>query len=163
MRFALPLAAALAALVGSTAYADPPSYRLTCRGGGDMRIAINHDVDSEGRAGQAHFSLYFDRAPQAASVANPPLGSCAWQDRPLNADEPAVLYWRSPDLAFATSITTDGGVFADTRGYRFLAEGRSELAQDINFAIVSFFNGLTFDVMAYNAEGRVMAVTDTIR
>lgn len=163
MRFTLAASAALAALLGSAAYADPPSYRLTCRGGGDMRIAVNHDVDSAGRPGQAHFWLYFDRAPQAAGAANPAQGTCAWRDRPMNANEPAVLYWRSPDLAFVTSVTTDGRLSGDSRGYRFVAEGNSELAQDINAVIVSFFNGLTFDVMAHNVDGRIMAVTDTLR
>lgn len=152
-----------AALFTGSAMADPTSYQLTCRGGGDMRFHAVHDVDSEGRSGAVQYRIFFDPAPQRATSGALPLGSCAWQDRPLNDAEPTVLWWKTSDVELNVSVTPDGRIFADTRGYRLNAEGLSEFAQDLNYALVHFFAGTTFDVMAYNADGRVMVVTDVLR
>ena len=64
---------------------QPPSYRLICRGGGDMYA----DYHPLGRSQELRIT--FKRARQAVRDRRPGFGECAWLDRPVSAGEPATL------------------------------------------------------------------------
>jgi hypothetical protein len=67
-----------AGMIGAanTASAEPPSYPLLCRGGGAMKIMVNHDVDGGGIPGATHMTVFFTPAGVAGGVAAPPPGQC---------------------------------------------------------------------------------------
>lgn len=64
-----------------TALADP-SYPLTCRGGAGT---LGYNVQSGNAA-----VFYFTKSSQPSGAGLSP-GQCSWQDRAINADEPACL------------------------------------------------------------------------
>jgi hypothetical protein len=145
----------------TAAAAEPPSFPMLCHGGGGMRIVVNHDVDSAGMPGATAMYLYFNKAPGPAAHALPPAGSCAWMDRPLNANEPAVLWIKSPHIAFAFQVMGNGTVVQDATGPRVSVEGATIApeAKKWESIVRAAMTGDQFTVHAYNAGGRVMAIT----
>jgi hypothetical protein len=154
-------AAGLLALCTTAAMAEPPSYPMVCRGGPMMRIMVNHDVNGAGIPGATAMFVYFNKAPTGASMAPPPPGSCAWLDRPLNAAEPAVLWIKSPEIAFAFQVLGNGQVVHDTTGPRLNVEGAtiSPEAHRWDSIVRAVMTGGTFEVHAYNSGGSVMVIT----
>lgn len=142
---------------------DPPSYPLVCQGGSSMRIAVSHDVRGDGTTGRTLMTVYFDKAAQGAGAAMPGAGECAWMDRPLNDGEPAQLWFESSFVEFAFQVLGDGRINQDTRGYLLRPEGSSEQALDWRQVTGAVLAGDVFTVQAYNAGGRVLAVTDVSR
>ena len=160
MRTMAIAAGALAACM-TAALADPPSYPMICRGGPGMRIVVNHDVDTAGMPGATAMTVYFHKAPLAANTAPPPPGSCAWKDRPLNAAEPAALWIKSPNIAFAFQVWGNGTVAHDTTGPRLNVEGATVSAEAGNWQRIvrAVMTGGGFEVLAYNSGGSVMVIT----
>jgi hypothetical protein len=67
----------------ANAYADPPSYPIICKGGGNMTGLFNTDAKD--------IVINFEKSPQAGSRQEPAPGTCAWVDRPINAQEASPL------------------------------------------------------------------------
>ena len=82
MRLKLTIAAlALTAGIGAisnSALAEPPSYPLLCRGGADMKIMVNHDVNGAGIPGATAMTIFFRPASAPGSVTPPRRGECVW-------------------------------------------------------------------------------------
>ncbi|HUO98560.1 MAG TPA: hypothetical protein VMU01_07815 [Rhizomicrobium sp.] len=157
----IAFAAGALAVCMTAALADPPSYPMLCRGGPGMRIMVNHDVTGSGIPGATAMFVYFNKAPMPGSMGPPPPGSCTWMDRPLNAAEPAVLWIRSADIAFAFQVMGNGMVVRDATGPRLNVEGAtlSPEAGKWEMIVRAVMTGGTFTVHAYNAGGRVMSIT----
>jgi hypothetical protein len=156
----LGLAAGLFALSNSAA-AEPPSYPLLCRGGGNMRLAVNHDIDSGGVPGATHMRVHFAPAGIAGSVAPPPPGHCVWMDRTFRPGEPTVMWTKSANVAFAFQVMANGRVVVDGTGPRINLEGtdRSIVAGEWDYVVRNVMNGGLFTVHVYNEGGSTMVIT----
>lgn len=157
---ALAMAAGMVAAT-TTASAEPPSYPLLCRGGGDMKIMVNHDVDGAGRPGATAMTVFFRAGPMAGSVMAPPPGHCTWMDRTLGGGEPKNMWIRSPNIEFAFQVTGNGRVVYDGTGARVNVEGAhiSPEAQAWDTIVKGVMNGGLFTVQVYNESGRTMVIT----
>jgi hypothetical protein len=145
--------------VSAPANADPPSYRLDCMGGPSMRIMTNHDVPSPGDVGAIAMTIFFTAAPVAGS---PGPGQCVWVDRAFRPGEPQSLWFRSANIEFAFQVTGDGRVVRDTTGARINAEGMTPEASNWSRVVAAVMDGRPFAVMVYNADNRVMNVTEIL-
>jgi hypothetical protein len=152
------LAAAGAMCLAAASAQAQTSYPLACQGGPDMRIMVNHDVDSAGKPGATAMFVYF-RA--AGTAAQPGPGECVWMDRTFRPGEPEVLWLRSPDIEFAFQVMGDGTVVQDGSGHRLNVEGAhiSPEAASWDRIVKAVLTGGTFEVDVYNSENRVMVVT----
>lgn len=152
-----------AGLVASTqtASAEPPSYPLLCRGGGNMKIMTNHDVDGAGIPGATHMTIFFTPAAVAGGVMPPPRGQCVWMDRTFRPGEPANMWIKSPNIEFAFQIMGNGRVVYDTTGPRVNVEGAhiSPEAQAWDSVVRAALTGDLFTVQVYNESGRTMVIT----
>lgn len=159
----MAIAAGLLAVSMSAALAEPPSYPMQCTGGPGMRIMVNHDVTAAGIPGTTAMFLYFHKAPAAASTTAPPPGACAWMDRPLNANEPAVLWIKAPNIAFAFQVMGNGKLAVDATGPRLNVEGATLAAEAGKWdrVVRAVLKGQSFTVHAYNSSGTspVMVIT----
>jgi hypothetical protein len=157
---ALSMAAGMT-LAATTASAEPPSYPLLCRGGGNMKIMINHDVDGAGRPGATHMTVFFRAAGVAGSVMPPPPGHCVWMDRTFRPGEPENMWIKSPNIEFAFQVTGNGRVVYDTTGARVNVEGAhiSPEAQAWDSVVKAVMNRQLFTVQVYNESGRTMVIT----
>lgn len=138
---------------------DKKGYWLTCRGGGKMRILVNHDVNSRGVPGDTAMFVYFD----AASRANTPkAGECVWKDRTFRGGEPTVLWQKSRNIEFAFQVNANGTIVKDTTGPRMNVEGATLSAEAARWdkIVKSVLTEKPFEVKVYNADNRVMVVTD---
>ncbi|MBP6013126.1 MAG: hypothetical protein KBA31_12940 [Alphaproteobacteria bacterium] len=158
--------AALGIVVGligaaSTASAEPPSYPLLCRGGGNMKIMVNHDVDGAGIPGATAMTIFFTPAGVAGGVSAPPPGQCVWMDRTFRPGEPANMWIRSPNIEFAFQVTGDGRVVYDGSGPRVNVEGAhiSPEARAWDSVVRAVLSGGLFTVQVYNESGRTMVIT----
>jgi hypothetical protein len=145
----------------TTASAEPPSYPLLCRGGGNMKIMVNHDVDGAGRPGATHMTVFFRAAGVAGSVMPPPPGHCVWMDRTFRPGEPENMWIKSPNIEFAFQVTGNGRVVYDTTGARVNVEGAhvSPEAQAWDTVVKGVMNRQLFTVQVYNESGRTMVIT----
>ncbi len=137
----------------------PPAYWLTCQGGATNRIAVAHDVDTQGIPGATAMYVYFR---PAATAGNPGPGECVWGDRTFRSGEPAVLWIKSPRVEFAFQVTGDGRIHRDAGGLRLSVEGstRSMEAALWNRVVQGVMTGQRFEVQVYNSGNRVMVVTN---
>lgn len=142
--------------VSILAAGQPPSYPLVCRGGPEMRIMVNHDVDSAGIPGAAAMFIYFKPAARANS---PQPGECVWVDRTFRPGEPAVMWIRAPHVEFAFQVYGDGRVVRDGSGIRLSPEGNSPEAQKWRYLTNGVLDGRQFTAHVYNDNGRVMVIT----
>lgn len=156
-------AAGMAALglLAVPASAEPPSYPLLCRGGGNMKIMVNHDVDGAGRPGATHMTVFFKAANTPGSVAPPPRGQCVWMDRTFRPGEPENMWLSSPNVEFAFQVTGNGRVVYDATGPRVNAEGAtiSPEAQNWDTVARGVLTGGLFTVQVYNESNRTMVIT----
>jgi len=141
------------------AFAEQPSFPMVCRGGPEMRIMVNHDVDASGIPGATAMFIYFKPAAKAGSAAPPQPGECTWMDRTLRSGEPAVLWIRASHVEFAFQVYGDGRVAKDASGIRLSPEGNSEEAQKWRYLTDGVLGGKPFTANVYNASGRVLVVT----
>ena len=157
---ALGLATSMVA-AATTASAEPPSYPLLCRGGGNMRIATNHDVDGAGIPGATHMTIYFRAAAVAGSVSPPPPGQCVWMDRTFRPGEPENMWIKSANIEFSFQVMGNGRVAVDTTGPRVNVEGAhiSPEAQAWDSVVKAVMTGNLFTVQVYNESGRTMVIT----
>jgi hypothetical protein len=157
---ALGLAAGLIA-AAHPASAEPPSYPLLCRGGGNMKLMVNHDVDSGGVPGATHMTIFFTPAAVAGGVNPPPRGQCVWMDRTFRPGEPANMWIKSANIEFAFQVTGNGRVVYDTTGPRVNVEGtdRSVTAGAWDQVVRAVMTGSLFTVQVYNDGGRTMVIT----
>lgn len=165
MNWKLGLAAASMAagmtVAATTASAEPPSYPLLCRGGGNMKIMVNHDVDGAGRPGATAMTIFFRSAGVAGGVMAPPPGHCVWMDRTFRPGEPENMWIRSSNIEFAFQVTGNGRVVNDGTGPRLNVEGAhiSPEAQAWDSVVRSVMTGNLFTVQVYNESGRTMVIT----
>lgn len=160
----IAIAAGLLAACTTAALAEGPSYPMLCRGGPGMRIMVSHDVDGAGMPGATAMHVYFNRAPAAANTMMPPPGTCAWKDRPLAGNEPAVLWIKAPNVTFAFQVMANGVLVRDGSGPRLSVEGAS-MSPDAGKwerIVRGVLTGGTFEVMTYNSGGSVMVITDVL-
>ena len=157
---ALTLGASMVATV-TTASAEPPSYPLLCRGGGNMKIMVNHDVDGAGNPGATAMTVFFKAAGVAGSIMAPPPGYCVWMDRTFRPGEPENMWIRSSNIEFAFQVQGNGRVVYDTTGARVNVEGAhiSPEAQAWDTVVRGVMNGGLFTVQVYNESGRTMVIT----
>jgi hypothetical protein len=80
---------AILALCPSLASAQQ-SFRIICKGGANMKIRIS---PGDAKNSYQKLGLFFTKSPRAAGQKGAGLanGTCAWIDRPLNAQEPDIL------------------------------------------------------------------------
>jgi hypothetical protein len=137
------------------------SFPMVCRGGPEMRIVVNHDVDAMGVPGATAMFVYFRPAAVAAGVTAPGPGECVWIDRTLRPGEPSVLWIRSPTIEFSFQVMGDGRIAVDATGHRLNVEGAtiSPEAANWQYVVDGVMRGQLFTVQVYNADGRVMAIT----
>lgn len=148
-------------VAATTASAEPPSYPLLCRGGGNMRIATNHDVDGAGIPGATAMTIYFRAAGVAGSVMPPPPGQCVWMDRTFRPGEPENMWIRSSNIEFSFQVTGNGRVVSDGSGPRVNVEGAhiSPEAQAWDSVVRAVMTGNLFTVQVYNESNRTMVIT----
>ena len=139
--------------------AEQPSFPMVCRGGPEMRIMVNHDVDAEGIPGATAMFIYFKPAAKAGSAAPPQPGECTWMDHTLRPGEPTALWVRAPHVEFAFQVYGDGRVVKDGGAFRLNPEGNSDEAQKWRYLTEGVLGGKQFTANVYNASGRVMVVT----
>ena len=146
-----------------SAQANPPSYPLLCRGGPAMRIATNHDVNGAGIPGATAMWVYFNKGSAAGSVHAPGPGECTWMDRTLNANEPAAMFIKSPNVEFSCQVMGDGQIARDGSGIRLNVEGAnwSAEARSWDTIVKGVMNHGLFTVQVYNTGGAspVMMIT----
>lgn len=163
MRTAISAVGALAGigLLASASLAEPPSYPLLCRGGGNMKMMVNHDVDGAGRPGATHMTVFFRAANTPGSVMPPPRGQCVWMDRTFRPGEPENMWISSANVEFAFQVTGNGRVVYDTTGPRVNAEGAtiSPEAQGWDTIARNVLSGGLFTVQVYNESNRTMVIT----
>ena len=157
---ALCTAAGLLAAAPS-ANAEPPSYPLLCRGGGNMKLMVAHDVDSGGVPGATAMTIFFTPAGVAGGVSPPPRGQCVWMDRTFRPGEPANMWIKSANIEFAFQVTGNGRVVYDATGPRVNVEGRdrSITAGEWDQVVRAVMTGGLFTVQVYNESGRTMVIT----
>ncbi len=157
---ALAFAASISA-VSTSALAEPPSYPLLCRGGANMRIMVNHDVDGAGIPGATAMTIFFRPAGAPGSVTPPRPGECVWLDRTFRPGEPTSMWIRSPKVEFAFQVYGNGRVVSDTTGPRLNVEGAhiSPEAQKWDYLAKGVMTGQLFTAHVYNESGRVMMIT----
>ncbi|HAJ45839.1 MAG TPA: hypothetical protein DCL54_04575 [Alphaproteobacteria bacterium] len=150
----IALAAVAACFSPLSAFAEPPSYPLICKGGPGMRMMVNHDVPDGVNTGATHMTVFF----QAAGVAaNPGPGQCVWMDRTFRPGEPESFKLKG-NVEFAFQVYGNGRLARDGSGWRLSPEGSGPEAQDWKEIVDGMLNGGTFTVQVYNA-GSTMLVT----
>jgi hypothetical protein len=77
------LAMSVVCLTGNPAEAQPKSYPMVCKGGGQMDM---------GYWKVKGFAIFFSKGSRAASAGQPVDGTCAWMDRPVGPKEPSELW-----------------------------------------------------------------------
>ena len=165
--FRMAVGVCAAFVAAATAYADPPSFPLLCRGGPQMRIMTNHDVSGAGIPGATAMFVYFRQGHFPGSVRPPAPGECTWMDRTLNdaghPGEPLVMWIKSPNVEFAFQVMGNGRVVVDGTGPRLNAEGAtlSAEAHDWDTIVRSVLTHQLFTVQVYNSHGAspVMVIT----
>ena len=148
-------------LTSSTAFADPPSYPLLCRGGRDMKIMTNHDVDGAGIPGATHMTIFFHAAGTPGSVMPPPPGQCVWLDRTFHPGEPESMWIKSSNIEFAFQVMGNGRIAYDATGPRVNVEGAniSPEAQKWDSVVRAVLTSQLFTVQVYNESNRTMVIT----
>jgi hypothetical protein len=121
---------------------NPPSYVLMCRGGGDMTISFFQPEDANA------LGINFIRAPSAASVSPPGPGQCAWLDRPLSAEEPTSIYWKSAKFH---SVQID----INARKQLIAYYTNSNVTATLSYLVDSATGGQVFQVHVFNKAGKL--------
>lgn len=140
---------ALLATTNASASAEPTSYTLRCRGGESMGMTFA----SNGFGFALTFAIAHAGSQDAQGFAP---GQCAWQDRPLNPDEPSRLSFvhgtraRSNLDAISSSDPT-GGFRASTDLY-----ADRERIKDVNALTQAIRDGAHFTLEAYSKDGALV-------
>lgn len=144
--FGVLLLLAPALLPGSAALgAEPRSYPMICKAGGDMLLAHDH-----GNQWGGHVRVRFKKARQGASVRPPRAGECAWLDRGVRANEPKRLaFFFNNKQPFNTVLlcNANGCRYRSTR-----SESNKMSARVSKYLLDAIQNGKTFHVHVYNCE-----------
>ncbi len=143
-KIAISALGAVAAIIFSsqTAFAQQ-SYVMTCRGGGEMELAIQQ------LSRKQEILVGFSASPLSATERAPGPGQCAWVDRPLSEDEPKALKLETRGSSENMMMTCDS-----TGCSLFRAE------RDIMALYTAVRSGGIFHVHAYNNNRGVMMVTN---
>lgn len=158
IRLVCLLTTAILGMWTAAAVAEPKSYPLTCRGGGDMRFMFWTDDDWDTR-----FRVYFRRAAKSAAEQPVPPGHCAWLDRPIGANEPDNLWIKIKNVIPKPTISADGRVVKFDYGWAATSGERDrENIPVMKYVVDSILQGQTFQVHGYaksDANGRYILVT----
>ena len=163
IRLVCLLTTAIPGMWAATAVAEPKSYPLTCRGGGDMRFTFFTDSDADTR-----FRVYFRKAARSASEQPVAPGHCAWLDRPLDANEPDNLWFKFNNVVPAPTVDASGRVASfDYKMFYPAVGGRESTRRNLplmKYLVDSILQAQVFQVRGYaksDANGRYILVTHT--
>jgi hypothetical protein len=143
----------LSAAVSVTADARPAGFQLRCTPGPNMVARVSHETNAEHRILSTVFDISFDVAPQAGSAAEPPPGSCAWLDRPLQPDEPHRIWAKGDGAGLSWRLTQGGAVPTGAVGPEWERQRMETLARYVT-------GTASFTIWVENTNG-VLAVTAT--
>ena len=130
-------------LLIADASAEPPSYPMVCKGGGNMGAEL--------RTSAKFIAITFEKSPQAASRQEPAPGTCAWVDRPLSPQEPVMLglaFQKPPDnfIIRKENITV-------------LFDDQSFQDRNLKYLVDAIYNGRLFYVRCYNDANHICRIT----
>ena len=123
-------------------------YSMVFRGGG--RMTARYIQYPKTRAPMGGLTIYFQRAPVAATRRSPGPGTCAWLDRPLRSNEPNKMFLARPNQYIS-------GLWI----------GQSDISlsrvsgKDLKYLLNAMRSGKKFYVRCYNRKGQEMRVTRT--
>lgn len=129
-----------------------PGRAMACRGGGFMRVSLTTDQ-------QPVMTILFKRADVGANRDGLKPGECAWIDRPLSFEEPAIAgFWERQDRRPLDGYTFKKG--AMTRGHWIDqdADPFRYVVNALNAEDVFYFSAFTSKP---NAQGRRILVITT--
>jgi hypothetical protein len=133
----------LTCMAASGARAEPQSYPMLCRGGGQMHYELSPRQDSQ------VLLIQFVKGTQPAGTTAIPLGTCTWTDRGLRQDEPNVLSVKLMDAYIDAKLGADGRVY-DVSARPFTSGDRGrESARQLNYLIDAVRHGRNFQVQAH--------------
>jgi len=126
------------------AYADPPSYSMVCKGGGNMGAEL--------RQSAKFIAITFQKSPQAAAggQALAP-GTCAWVDRPISPQEPIMLGFVFEKLPEHFII--------HQQNITILFNDLSIPDQNLRYLLDAIYNGKLFYVRCYNEANHIFRIT----
>jgi hypothetical protein len=135
-------------LLGSPSGAAPPSYPLTCVGGGKMLVDFGGDDE------RTHVVVRFQPGTQAASAGGLQPGQCTWLDRGMSPGEPTALH--ATFNAYPQVVLSLSGPPGPNVSFRGL--GDEAAANQFRAFWRALVQGQTFHVHAY-ASGMELVVT----
>lgn len=133
--------------------AEPKSYKLMCRGGGNMDAMA---TAQRGRATTDTFTITFEKSSTGALTTQPGPGQCAWLRRPLNDLEPNKLRYISNGAATVNSWVVSYMNRINSRG---ISTGFRVLSRDAEYLINKVISGEIFYVHIYNVNNHYMRIT----
>jgi hypothetical protein len=120
----------------------PPSYPLTCRGGGGS--SFDFSIGASGGLPSA-LTVHFRGASVGAATRPPQAGECAWLDRGWRTGEPELLQWGGRPDYVRLSFAADGRL-----GSIRLPSPAGADATDFRYLLDALRTGRTFQVRAYS-------------
>lgn len=150
------LAAGILLSNGTVDAEERQTYLLLCKGGNNSfeMYSKMHSITSTARVSSTFMKVNFKRSRQAAS-AGLNAGSCAWADRGVHADEPAVLKLTFAQVWVVINSETSGS--RQTVAYD--VHGRGDIAEDLSALLRALQNGGDFQVHAYNDKDGALVVS----
>jgi hypothetical protein len=141
----------------------PRTYRMECRGGGDM--TANYYPRGE----TVELEIYFSKARSAAEDRRPGPGECAWMDRPVGPGEPARLRWRFSRseqgierIMLGSNAGRAAGALPANRGDRVLGLVMEVDGGRLKALIEAIDRGRAFAVACYNDGAGSFVVTSML-
>lgn len=74
-------------------FAKDQSFTMVCQGGGGMTAVFDRKIRFD-NPDLYITTIHFAKAPKAAGQQAPGPGQCAWLDRPISSEEPALLVFQ---------------------------------------------------------------------
>ena len=130
--------------------ADPTSYPMMCKGGGETSVTIDSTGSSDGLSVKIGINKSSRPATSGLNTSE-----CAWMDRGINPDEPETLAIKFSDVyAQAYMKVNTGG-----DSYRLSFYGNGTKVAELKRLIESIKQGREYQVYAYNNKRGQFIVT----
>jgi hypothetical protein len=130
--------------------AEPRSYPMMCKGGGDTSVSIDSLAGMDGLSVKIGISKSSRPATSGLNA-----GECAWMDRGINPSEPGTIALEVSDVyAQAYMKVSTGG-----DNYRISFYGNGTKVADLKRLIESIKQGREYQVHAYNNKRGQFTVT----
>ena len=140
----------LACSISSSYAAEPRSYPMLCKGGGNTTVYINSVASPHGLS----VKIGFNKATRAAT-SGLNAGECAWMDRGITANEPATMVVELSDVFYQASMKVNTG--GDNLRLSFHGNGRK--VGELERLIQNIKQGREYQVYAYNNKRGQFIVT----